>query len=506
MADSGSDELKIARHLADHGVHARRLRALIGLLCAGGQTLDALIRAVAVPRRTVEDLLAACGDDVERDGSTWRIAPDRIDVYRSLARSVATVSDEELRDALTAYLAGVPTPRRALDHVQADVDTMSRRARWLDDTYDLAGARLVCVGDHDLTALAACTLRPDLSAVVVDVDDDLLAYVDATARARGLDIECLHADFRFGLPPSIVGSADLVFTDPPYTPEGMRLFLARGVETLRDNTGRVVVAYGYSERNPALGLKAQQEILRLGLVFEAVLPGFNRYHGAQAVGSASDLYVLQPTSRSRALAEGTSGGAPGIYTHGPQSVESGAADPAAIDALMRLAGDHATPRGPGWSSPVRANGPLAYDLSGDPGPWLARTLVAAPPVRVAALVSNNHPDITDQRGQTALQELVGVKFRLTFHRSTPDGKHAVVVGSPVESGGVARALLDRAHGTVANAWREALIAASDGELTKRSARDRVAELAPDARDLAARLIDLPRHRLRALLVAADRSA
>ncbi|MDQ3579921.1 MAG: putative methyltransferase, partial [Actinomycetota bacterium] len=72
MADSGSDELKIARHLADHGIHARRLRALIGLLCAGGQTLDALIRAVAVPRRTVEDLLAACGDDVERDGSTWR--------------------------------------------------------------------------------------------------------------------------------------------------------------------------------------------------------------------------------------------------------------------------------------------------------------------------------------------------------------------------------------------------------------------------------------------------
>ncbi|HVK22444.1 MAG TPA: bis-aminopropyl spermidine synthase family protein [Actinokineospora sp.] len=487
MADS------LETFLTDRGVHSRPLRHLLAQLSTGPRALDELIRAAAVPRRTVEDLLAAAG--AQRDGDTWSA-----DVDPSLHAALPTTPG--LRDSLAGYLAGVPAPQRALDHVQADLDTMVRRAEWLDETYYLPGAHLVCVGDHDLTALAACTARPDLRATVVDLDEALLEYIDTTARARGLDIRCLHADFRFGVPPL---EADLVFTDPPYTPEGMRLFLARAIESLRGPEGRIVVAYGYSERNPALGLKVQQEVLRLGLVFEAVLPGFNRYLGAQAVGSASDLYVLQPTARSAKLAESVRDAGTAIYTHGPQSIEAAGTDPAAVAALLRLTRGDGTEqpdtRHPGWSEPVKATRPVAYDLTADPGPWLARTLLAGPPVRVGALVGNNHPDITDQRGQLALRDLVDGKYRLTFHRSTPDGKHAVVVAEPVDSDGVRAELLRRAHGKLGNVWREALIKA-DRELTKREAKDRVAELWPDESDLAARLIDLPRHRVAAILTAA----
>ncbi|WP_436492032.1 bis-aminopropyl spermidine synthase family protein [Actinokineospora sp. HUAS TT18] len=472
-------------YLADRGVHSRPLRRLLTLLSDGPQPLDLLIRTAAVPRRTVEDLLAAAG--AQRDGELWSADVD----------PEQPLPEHDL-SPLAGILAGVPAPKRALDHVQADLDTMVRRARWLDETYYLPGAHLVCVGDHDLTALAACTARPELRATVVDLDESLLEYIDTTARARGLNIECLHADFRFGLPEL---DADLVFTDPPYTPEGMRLFLARSIEALRGPDGRVVVAYGYSTRNPALGLKVQQEVVRLGLVFEAVLPGFNRYLGAQAVGSASDLYVLQPTARAPKLADS----GPGIYTHGPQSVESGGTDPAASAALLRLTrGDgveQPEARRPAWAEPVRATKPVAYDLMADPGPWLARVLLAGPAVRVGALVANNHPDVADQKGQVALRELVDGKYRLTFHRSTPDGKHAVVIAEPVDGGGVRAELLRRAHGKLGNVWREALIRANEG-LTKREAKERVAELAPHAEDLGHRLIDLPRHRVAAILAAA----
>lgn len=34
-----------------------------------------------------------------------------------------------------------------------------------------------------------------------------------------------------------------------------------------------------------------------------MLPEFNRYHGAQAVGSSSDLYVLRPTPRTWRMTE-----------------------------------------------------------------------------------------------------------------------------------------------------------------------------------------------------------
>ncbi len=497
MADS------LTTLLAAAGVRSTPLRALVALLCDGWQTLDVLVRTTALPRRTVEEVLRALGDDLETDGRRTRVRPSGVDDHRALVAPAPDVADAELRPLFESYVSGVPAAQRALDHVQADVDTMLRRARWLDETYHLPGARLLCVGDHDLTALAACTRRPDLRATVVDVDDRLLAYIDRTARERGLDVQCLHADFRFGLPPAAVGSVDLVFTDPPYTPEGMRLFLARGVESLRDLDGRLVVAYGYSERNPALGLKAQQEVIRLGLVFEAVLPGFNRYLGAQAVGSASDLYVLQQTGRSSRLAEAAVREvAAGIYTHGPQSLESGGTPDEAVSALLRLSGAAAV-SSPGWSEPLRwTAGAVAHDLVADPGPWLARVLLAGPPAPVGALVGNNHPDTVDQRGQEALRDLVAGKYSLTFHRSTPDGKHAVVVARPVADGGVRGALLSRVHGKVGNVWREALIAAANGDLTKREARERVLASAPHPADLDLRLVDLPLDRVRALLAAA----
>ncbi|UVS81693.1 bis-aminopropyl spermidine synthase family protein [Actinokineospora sp. UTMC 2448] len=474
--------MSLTSFLAARGVHARALRPAVDLLAAGWQPLDALVRATGVPRRTIEDLLAT--DDVERREQTWRLRPGVTPPTREPAGDL---------DGLADVLAGVPRPLRALDHVQADLATMRQRARWLDETYELAGAHLVCVGDHDLTALAACMVRPSLTATVVDVDERLLAYVDEVARARNLSVRCLHADFRFGVPAL---DADLVFTDPPYTPEGMRLFLARAIQSLRAD-GRIIAAYGYSPLAPALGLKVQKEILGLGLVAEAVLPGFNRYHGAQAVGSAADLYVLQPTSGSaNQAAAAVRGAATAIYTHGPQSVESAGAPPEAVAALLDLS-DAGSLTPPDWTAPYPGRGPLAFDLTADPGPWLARVLIAAPRTPVAALVVNNHPDIADQAGQRALSSLVEAKFRLTFRRSVADGRHAVVTATPVDGRGVAGALLDRPHGKLANIWREALIQDSAGALTKREARARVAELAPDLRD--ERLIDLPRHRVAALL-------
>src|SRR5260370_1204355 len=178
--------------------------------------------------------------------------------------------------------------------------TVVRRALWLDSTYDVAGTVLLCVGDHDLTSLALGQVNPGVSIVVVDIDEATLEFIDCQAAALGLGIRCFEGDLRFGLPAPAVGCADLVFTDPPYTPEGVELFVARGLQGLanRDNS-RAILPYGYSERPPTLGFHGQSAAHRLGLAYEMMLPAFNRYDGAQAVGRASDLYVWPPPPRPR---------------------------------------------------------------------------------------------------------------------------------------------------------------------------------------------------------------
>ncbi|MBP2474522.1 hypothetical protein JOF53_003394 [Crossiella equi] len=495
--------------LASAGPASLAQRRVLALLAGGWQPQTELIRRPAVPRRTVEELITALGADAESEGGRHRLRPERAEEYTK-AFGLAALPEPadplagavshhtELLSTIRADIAANPPPLPALDHVPATADSVLRRALWLAESYHLAGAHVLCLGDHDLTSLALCAVHPGLQVTVVDLDERLLAFLDGVARERGFNLRCLHADLRFGLPPAAAECADLVFTDPPYTPEGIGLFAGRAVEALRDPaTGRIHIAYGFSERTPALGWKVQQELVSMGLVLEALLPGFDRYDGAQAVGSASSLYVCRPTAKARkSVAQG------GIYTHGPQSVEAGRADRTAeLHGIAAKGGLDVVVRQPGWAKPVSARGAVVIDTTPDPGPWALRHLLAVSAERVVLLVSNNHPDTTSERGQRELADLVSARYRLRFLRSTPDPKSAVVVADRIvetpESQRVERALLDRAHGKPGNTWREALTATG---LTKNEARALIAERAGHL-DLGPRLVDLPRHQVAELLAA-----
>lgn len=497
---------ELADFLARQGVQARRALGALALLRSGWRRIDELVECTSLDRRSVTELLVACGEDVRRRSEEYRIAPER----EYPVAEPPTTPEAELVSLLRAEIAAAPPPLAALDHVPATPETVAARALWLCQNYWLPGAHVLFLGDHDLTSLAVAALGAGVMVTVLDVDERLLEFVDDRASAHGCDVRCVHADLRFGLPPALAGSADLVFTDPPYTQEGMALFVSRGVACLHDfGTGRVLAAYGYSPRTPALGAKVQQALLTTGVVFEGILPGFNRYAGAHAVGSASDLYICQPTARAVQTSART-----GIYSRGPAAVESRPTDPALLDGLRAtLPGEPPGPevRGPGWNAPVRG-ARVAVDLSRDPGPWLLRTLLACNSNRVSVLVHNNHPDLANAAGQRALSQLVGAKYRLRFYRSTPDDFHAVVVAilrdtDELDAGErTAHELLRRAHGTLGSVWREALITASGRTLSKREARQRIdaavhAEPRVNAEDLKLRPIDLPRHRLEAVLTS-----
>lgn len=517
---TGADAVRA--RLAAAGVLARPLRRVLALLAEGPQPLDELVRRCAVPRRTVEQLLDAAGADVELTSGEYRLTSEAASRYRAdfaldevAAPPEAGSGRSAELDALRAFTTSAPRPNTALDHVSATPETLLRRAEWLLANYDLGGAKLLCLGDHDLTSLAVALLAPSVEITVVDLDEQVLAHVDRISSERGLAVRTLHADLRFGLPPSVQDWADLVFTDPPYTPEGVGLFAARAAQCCAGANSRVLLAYGFSDRGPALGLKVQRQLLRLGLVFEAVLPGFHRYDGAQAIGSASDLYVCQPTAQARKIDPDREHR---IYTRGAQSVEADErGTPTALrgnavrgDALRVIeelgGGALRELREPDWTRPVRQRGEVAFDLRADPGPWLLRMLLACEAREVSLLVRDDHPDTTSSSIQRGLSELVRDKYELRFHRSSPDTRHAVVRATSTSDEGADRVrsgLLHRAHGKLGNRWREALIAASGGALSKREAKQRVADLAPEPRDLDQRLIDLPRHRLAELLARAS---
>ncbi|MEO3867202.1 bis-aminopropyl spermidine synthase family protein [Nonomuraea sp. B12E4] len=494
----------VERLLGEAGTDSRRLRHALTLLCDGQWwTLASVIRETATSRRTIEALLREL--PLERAGDTFRVPLTDTAAYQDLLALAPPPEDpvahllphyRQALDRLTTLIAEAPRPRHVLDHVSATPETVLRRALLLGTRFWLPGARLLCVGDHDLTSLAVKLIHPETDVTVVDIDERILAYIDA----QRLGVRTRWADLRLGLPPSAKGH-DLALTDPPYTPEGTGLFVARAVEGLRED-GRVLLAYGASERTPMLAFKVQQALSDLNLTYEAIYPDFNRYFGAEAIGSAADLYILRPTTKSRpAVASRLSRQTTAIYTQGPQSVETTEPTPP-------------QPTGPPADfAPDLLVGDWPKDLTQPRvklSTWLAKpyaaspenVAVALPPALAAALprlllatratrVRILGPDLPPP------PDVLSTVYDLTTTDGTLD---AVRLPQPEgEAASVLRRILDNGHAKLANTWREALIAiarAQGSTLTKNEARILIREAAPWSDDLTP--LEAPLHLLSAL--------
>ncbi|MFC4585129.1 bis-aminopropyl spermidine synthase family protein [Sphaerisporangium corydalis] len=505
----------VSRLLDEAGVDARRLRAALTLLCDGAWwTLADLVRETATSRRGVEALLREAGP--ERSGDRFRLTPERAGALRDLLDDPGDLPADPVAHLLPRHagvvaameklVAGGPSGRYALDHVAATPETVVRRALLLGARFWLPGSRLLCVGDHDLTSLAVAMIHPGVQVTVADIDERVLAYIDGQAERLGLSVRTRWADLRLGLPPSARDQADLAITDPPYTPEGVGLFVARAVEGLRDpERGRVLLAYGASERTPMLALKVQSTLHDLNLALEAMYPDFNRYFGAEAIGSAADLYVLRPTTKTRpAVASRADRYGTAIYTQGPQSVESAPAGPAAglgpgfePEVLVGDWPKEVFPRVPRarlstWLAKPYAASPATVAIAVPAGSEAAlpRLLLATRARHVRVLLSG------PASGTAALYAPLAPLYAFTATGTVLDAVRLPVADG--EAGRLLRGILDNAHGKLANTWREGLTRAH-GHLTKREARAVVDRVAPWAGEVT--LAELPGHRLRDLAEA-----
>ncbi|WP_047871114.1 bis-aminopropyl spermidine synthase family protein [Nocardiopsis sp. RV163] len=538
-----------AELLRGHGVDAPRLRRVLALLSDGREwEANALVRASGVAYALVSSLMAAlteAGELAPGDGR-GRVRLVRPGRYAGAAGEEPADPVAHLLPRYSRALAELaraveagPASDLDLDHVAATAETALRRALLLSTRFDLRDRTLLCVGDHDLTSVALTLVCPGARAQVVDIDERVLAHIDALAADLGLAVRTHAADLRLGLPPAVRGGADVVFTDPPYTPDGVELFVRRGVEGMADpRRGRVLVAYGASETTPRLAAATQARLVRMDLLLEAVWPDFNRYHGAESIGAASDLYVLRPLARALPA---PSGEVARVYSQGVNAKEArGGLDAvrarAALDRVAEEtagtggAGEAAADRAPtlvgAWpgevagagrvrlstwlEAPGQGGGRSVVNLTGGWDRWAARAALAAAGDTVYVLVPSSAACVRDEAGQRGLRALVEPRFGVRFLRGFgADDLTAVrLIRRPDADSAVERLLVyvqERAHGTLTATLRAGLVEVSarlENPVNKRTARHAVA--AAPGWVSGHTLLDLPEHRFGELRgVAAD---
>ncbi len=200
--------------------------------------------------------------------------------------------------ALQGLLSAAPATDVTLDQAPCTAETAIRRAALLYQNGALEGRRVLLIGDDDSVSVA-CALLGKLLAkrplarriVVLDIDPKRLAFIRECASQHGVEIETLEHDLRQPLPAELSGTFDTFITDPPYTLEGAKLFLTRGIEGIEAGRGQAMFSFGHAA--PAQRIALQAAMAELGLAITALYPGFNSYAGAAILGSASELYELQ---------------------------------------------------------------------------------------------------------------------------------------------------------------------------------------------------------------------
>jgi N4-bis(aminopropyl)spermidine synthase len=217
---------------------------------------------------------------------------------------------DELKDMMTkleSVFEGRPQVDVTIDQSSCTLATSMNRAVLALRHEALIGRDIVCLGDDDLVSVSLAFLlkqlyRNDASKsntriYVFEIDKRITSYVNYLAETEDLPIVCYEMDFREQLPSEFLHRFDCVFTDPPYTQQGMSLFVSRGIQLLKRDVG-LPIFLSFAHKSPDFTLAMQREFANMGLLVTSVLPRFNEYIGAEIIGNTSQMIVLQSTEET----------------------------------------------------------------------------------------------------------------------------------------------------------------------------------------------------------------
>lgn len=217
-----------------------------------------------------------------------------------------------LKSNLYSVLSLRPSPDRTLDQFYATRATTFRRAKKLAQMGDIYQRHLAFLGDDDFTSIAVALTRQAASITLFEIDDRLTEIIEKFSTENNLNIQVVKHDLKKAFDPKYLHRFDTVFTDPPYTPDGITLFLNRAVDLLNPKlTSRLYLCYGNSDRARERELVIQKIISDFGFLLHSKYFHFNFYQSAQSIGSRSSLYLLDwtPQLKNRHLSSAK------IYTH-----------------------------------------------------------------------------------------------------------------------------------------------------------------------------------------------
>jgi len=180
-----------------------------------------------------------------------------------------------LQERLARLFDGRPLAETGYDQRHVTTRTSLLRALYLLHRGDLAGKRVVLLGDDDLTSLALALVGGAASLTVLEIDERLVGFLGQRLHELETpEARVLAYDANGHLPEDLVGSADTFLCDP--SRPLYDLFLERGREALKPG-GALYTFLFPSHSSPAVDHDFLRRAMTPELALTDLIPAFGEY-------------------------------------------------------------------------------------------------------------------------------------------------------------------------------------------------------------------------------------
>ena len=233
-----------------------------------------------------------------------------------IINEITDVLSNKVFKNVDAIIEERPEPLKELDQSRATKETVYRRFLFMLINGHIEGRKISLIGDDDGLSLVIFASNLAESVTVFDIDQRINRFLQKSSENLSQEIpmkknnknstlssnhkiNTVEWDLRNPIPKEFTHTQDVIFTDPPYTVPGARLFLQRGRELLNELRGLpLYLAFGPKE--PQTHWDLQLSSLNYGFKLSELRKQFNNYRGNLRLGQFSDLYLYQiafPKSR-----------------------------------------------------------------------------------------------------------------------------------------------------------------------------------------------------------------
>ncbi|MBO8182899.1 MAG: bis-aminopropyl spermidine synthase family protein [Archaeoglobus sp.] len=201
-------------------------------------------------------------------------------IYCEFCEGTGISLTEEFSEVLEKYKEiAAKRPEAIEEYDQGFISTKGviRRVEFIYERGDLANSKIFVVGDDDLLSIAASLTGLPSKIFVVDIDERLIDFINETAKELSLPLEAMVYDVQQAFPVELRKKFDVFVTDPVETIPGLKLFLSRGVSTLKGEGCSGYFGITTLEASRKKWYEIQRMILEMGFAITDIRRHFNVY-------------------------------------------------------------------------------------------------------------------------------------------------------------------------------------------------------------------------------------